>query len=246
MLTTVLSPGTASAMYYPSLRSSVLSNLSRYNLLSTYQSMERSSTQAHGQKAKCRFLRDCIDEQVLPQSMSSLSALNNSGNPFPTYIKAAVRDELRSEVLVRENKFLNAREKKRVFTETCPTPLLAASLVLSRRTADYKTNIRVDQHNARLRRLCSESPWGRASLLDCVTNLSSYTLTDTQHQVLGFGLAFALPPQPDSCTDFLVSLNHLEKYASDIRPELRTLRGLGLSYLQNLEPHVTGLPSCCS
>ena len=93
MLAKVFTPGTASAMYYPSLRSSVLNNLSRYNLLSSYQAMERSSTQARGQKAKCRFLRDCIDQQVLPKSMSSLSALNNSGNPFPIYIKAAAHYE---------------------------------------------------------------------------------------------------------------------------------------------------------
>ena len=57
-----------------------------------------------------------------------------------------------------------------------------------------------------------------------------------------FGLAFSLPPRTDACTEFLVSLNHLEKYASDINNELRTLRGLGLAFLEHLEPHVSGLP----
>ena len=75
-----------------------------------------------------------------------------------------------------------------------------------------------------------------------MSNRSTYTLTESQHQVLGFGLAFSLPPRTDACTEFLVSLNHLEKYASDIKDELRTLRGLGLAFLEHLEPHVSGLP----
>ena len=79
-------------------------------------------------------------------------------------------------------------------------------------------------------------------MLECVTNLSSRTLTDAQHQVLGLGLSFALPPRADTLTDFLVSLNNLHKYGKDIQDELHTLRGLGLSYLHNLELHSTGLP----
>ena len=72
--------------------------------------------------------------------------------------------------------------------------------------------------------------------------MSSYALTDYQHQLLGLGYSFALPPRSDTCTDFLVNLNNLQSYAADIRPELQTLRGLGLSYLQHLESNVTGLP----
>ena len=114
--------------------------------------------------------------------------------------------------------------------------------ILSKRHVDYHLRQTIANHKDKLQRLIDESPWGNAALLDCVSNLSSHALTDYQHQLLGLGYSFALPPRSDTCTDFLVNLNNLQSYATDIRPELQTLRGLGLSYLQHLESNVTGLP----
>ena len=87
-----------------------------------------------------------------------------------------------------------------------------------------------------------ESAWSTASLTDCVENLSSYTLTTEEHQLLGLGLAFALPPRPETCADVITAIQHLESYARDIAPELRTLKGFVLTGLQHLNKAGAGLP----
>ena len=119
--------------------------------------------------------------------------------------KAAMKNVLHGEERLKETKFNIARTRKDSFQAICPAFLVAECLELSERTAVYKAKIRSDQQQAKLHRLFTDSPWGRASLLDCVTNLSSHTLSPAQHQVLGFGLAFALPlsscpqPPPELC-----------------------------------------------
>ena len=132
---TSISTEAAKTLPYPSLRSTIFQNLSRYNLISSFQSMEKAFTQSRLQKTNCQFLRSCIEQQVIPRSLSNLSKLNNSGHPFPPHIKAMMRDQLQADTVIKESKFLASRDKRRAFVQRCPTPLIAASLALSERTA---------------------------------------------------------------------------------------------------------------
>merc|ERR1712055_966654 len=108
--------------------------------------------------------------------------------------------------------------------------------------ADTYKKTRSDKLTAKLQCLMQESAWSTASLTDCVENLSSYTLTTEEHQLLGLGLAFALPPRPETCADVITAIQHLESYARDIAPELRTLKGFVLTGLQHLNKAGAGLP----
>ena len=98
------------------------------------------------------------------------------------------------------------------------------------------------KHADQLRRLCESSSWSTASLLDCVVNLSTYTLSVHEHQLLGLGLAFSLPPRAETVTDILASLQDLQSRAKDIAPELQTIKGFALTGLNELVKPIGVLP----
>ena len=98
------------------------------------------------------------------------------------------------------------------------------------------------KHRDIIRRLCKNSPWASASQTDCVVNLSSYSLSTNELQLLGLGLAYSLPPRSDSVLDVLVALQDLETKARDIAPELHTIKGFALTGLTDLTKPIGTLP----
>ena len=236
------SPGDANSMPHDHLRNFVFSALSPYGLRSSCLKMLSKSLQATRNKARCTFFGSCIEEHVIPRTISGLWRFNGLEHPFASHTKASLLSILRSQVHHKEGAYFAARQAWRQFFDACPPHLVETCSILGKRHLEFHNkDDSVGQRN-KLHQLIKDSPWSKAPLLECVTNLSSHTLTTTQHQVLGLGISFALPPRADTMTDFIIGLNNLHKYAKDIRPELHTLRGMGLSILQNLELHSTGLP----
>ena len=106
---------------HSTLRNNVFTSLATLNILPLFQKMERSNIKAHKQKASCFFLRDCIEEQVIPHCMSKgTMTYSTLGHPFPPHLKAAIRHQYHYELQHKEDKFASARDAKRDFLRACP------------------------------------------------------------------------------------------------------------------------------
>ena len=236
------SPSQANNLHFSRHRAIVFDALTQYGLRSSFLEMLKRSAIATKHRSTCNFLRDCIEEHIIPKSHSILKRYNGLEHPFAPHTRQSLEAILRDQLMLKEEAYFISRQARRTFLQQCPPHLVDICLALCKRHNEHHNKEASMGHREKLNKLINDSLWTKAPLLDCVTNLSSRVLTDAQHQVLGLGLGFALPPGPDSLANFLVELNNLHRYGKDIYDELHTLRGIGLSYLQNLELHSTGFP----
>ena len=204
--------------------------------------MERAKLAAHNAKQRWHFLRECFAEQVLPKSMQHLKRYNSNGHPFPQQQEAILLDQIAAAHREKQEKFAQLHHCKRIFRRHCPRDLYLQGLSLA-----HEVTIRNDEetswkHRDIIRRLCKNSPWASASQTDCVVNLSSYSLSTNELQLLGLGLAYSLPPRTESVLDVLVALQDLETKARDIAPELHTIKGFALTGLTDLTKPIGTLP----
>ena len=206
----------ALSMHFRQLRHIVFTALTPYELRSSFLNLLTRSLQAHRSKARCIFLKTCIDEHIIPSSHSGLHRYNGLDHPFAPHTRSALTAILNYQLDLKEEAFCIARHTRRAFFQSCPPHLLETCFILCKRHLEYHTRETEVSHRYKLDCLIRESLWSKAPLLECVTNISSKTLTDAQHQVLGLGLSFALPPRADTLTDFLVSFNNLHKYGKDL------------------------------
>ena len=208
-----------------------------------YQVMERAFIAAYSARLRWKFLRSCLQEQVLPHSLQHLMSYNASGEAFPDHWKALLKDRIIDAAREKQDKFIHRNHCKNKFNELCPTELIAQSHQLAFRRAQHLDGIQQVKHQSKLQRLCSKSLWANASLTDCVVNLSDHQLTDNELQVLGLGMSFALPPRPETCTmSVLAALQDLESTAKEIAPELRTIKGFAITCLNDLSKSNGELP----
>ena len=208
----------------------------------SYNRMERARIAAYSAKGHWIHLRNCLREQVLPKSMRSSKDTNALGAAFPYHHQTKLQDALVQAYLTKQEKFAYLHYCKRVFRYQCPQHIYLQGLNFAYNVTMEKGADQTAKHADQLQRLCESSSWSTASLLDCVVNLSTYTLSVHEHQLLGLGLAFSLPPRAETVTDILASLQDLQSRAKDIAPELQTIKGFALTGLNELVKPIGGLP----
>ena len=197
---------------------------------------------AHSAKLNHWFMRECLAEQLLPKFLQHLSTSNASSHPFPGHWQSVISDHIAFNKRVKEEKFRQAHLAWLNLTQVIPPSTLLSCKTLASRTLDHYVKTRSAKLRCKLQRLITQSSWNTASLHDCVQNNSSHVLTSDEHTLLGLGLAFSLPPKPETYTDLITSIQHLESYARNLVPELRTLKGCVLTALHQLNNKGAGLP----
>ena len=85
-------------------------------------------------------MRNCLEEQVLPNSMQHLKRYNSSGHPFPHQQEAILRDQIASAHREKQEKFAHLHHCKRIFRNHCPRELYFQGLALA-----HEVTIRNDE-----------------------------------------------------------------------------------------------------
>ena len=123
---------------------------------------------------RLRFLKDCLDEQVLPRSAPSV--LKDNVKPFSDSARAYLEDacsKLKDDIYI-----LNDERK---------------GVKLTNGHEDTLKRMNNEQRNRLSRKLndaCRRSSWKDAGNVDIITNLSSRSLSDNEKEALSLGLKF--------------------------------------------------------
>ncbi|XP_045107741.1 uncharacterized protein LOC123502642 [Portunus trituberculatus] len=120
------------------------------------------------------FIRDCLEEQVLPKSAPK--QLTSKNVPFSDSARAYLREALNT--LTDE---INALRESGS-TDSLP-------LRLKRKLREEERQQR-EKLTRKLKELCSHSKWNNAGRLDIIQNLSNTPLNETEMQALSLGLKF--------------------------------------------------------
>ena len=179
------------------------------SLVVEYRAIERIHLKIVGAKERLNFLRRCIEEKVIPRSMSWLWRISND-EPFPkeamSYMRNAITD-LRMEI---DQLYYKLRGRKRTFFKNVDNPHLRYKLQSCLKQVSEKHRVikQRDLEN-KLKNLIDRSPWSKFSIRNNVVNKSSFCLNDCHLELLGYGLNFAFPHEKHNLFSFV---EHLEKH----------------------------------
>ena len=142
---------------------------------------------AHSFKNRRTFITNCIKENVIPTSISSV--LRPSEHIFPNYIcsylESSVHELKFSEIKTFEKARLLGLELRRKHG-------MSHNTVNQLRSDISRIN---DNHISKLRSkfisLCNNSRWKKLDRADLVNNISSINFSPTETEALSFGLKFA-------------------------------------------------------
>ena len=183
------------------------------NVVGEVRKSERLNLKIIKAKARRQFLRNCLEEKVVPRSMKWVWR-SNSDDPFPPLaaqqLKLAIT-ELKEEI---NNIFFKLRKSKRNLHSLIGDENLWKQLQaeLSKVSDIKRVNAHLDYRD-KLEKLIEGSPWFKLSNPNNVVNLSSKPLSKAQIELLGYGVNFSLPHQKSSFFDFI---GHLDKNKSNI------------------------------
>ena len=191
-------------------------------------------------KNQWRFLKDCLEEHVLPSSYAFLLKGSISGSPFPPVARFFLEERIQAARLEVEEAYHRSRTWYRSLVagmELHDRPLLAdfAHQSANRATERHGTNL-----SNKLQSLISLSPWASYTLTESVANLSDTPLPPHSLELLGLGLSFSTRPDAHSSIDLISSLDRfLTKNPSLDCP---SLRGALIPALQTLSSPNLSLP----
>ncbi|XP_063592242.1 uncharacterized protein LOC134769443, partial [Penaeus indicus] len=204
------------------------------DLVPAFRAYEDSVVATARRKNQLRFLRDCLEEQVLPSSIHNILKLSEEGSPFPAYARSLLLERIRAGKRDVEHAFYRSRVRSDFLKERLPSHVFQ---LLADIAHDSSRSLSINHGRSLSRKLSSlttRSPWSRFSLTDAVTNLSSLTLTAHQQQLLGFGLSLALRPHPLTSIDIISSFDRFISSHRNSLPDVSLLRGAFIPALESL------------
>ena len=179
--------------------------------LSLYRKFEKKQQEAHEKKARLTFLKDCLEEQVLPNSIPA--SVNASDLPFPPADRLAVNERitiLKREIDPAFRKADKAENEYKTHFSSLPhiEPHIQHDLHdIAVRTLDNHMSEHRRQLQKKLLQAIERSAWTTNSLVDNVVNLSKVDLTVDHKRALGYGLSFnqkaRAPTMVSAITDML-------------------------------------------
>ena len=134
---------------------------------------------------RANFLRQAIDEQVVPRSTPNhLQTLGDGGHPFTTETRAYLED-----AAGRLERVTASFDRK---LESIQLSDLPGPLARGIEHRDTSQKLRLEQQ---LSHLIQTSHWGEAGRPELIQNLSTRQLTQVETEALSFGLKFAIGGQ---------------------------------------------------
>ena len=177
------------------------------DLVNFFRKLEKASIKTQLIKARIEFLRNCLQEKVLPRSLKWMEKLNDE-LPFCDVRKkqlilliAKLKEECNCSFfklrIARRNLFGQVHDfetRKRINSSIDDI-------------VKYHKNRKRTALSEQLNQLISKSPWSKLANTGNIINLSSVKLTNNQLQLLGYGLNFSLPHQKRHLLDFAATMN---------------------------------------
>ena len=181
-------------------------------LVVTYRQFEKASIKVQCTKERILFLKECLQEKVIPRSLNWISKLD-SENPFPVEAKKQLKLSILKAKEEIEYQFFKLRKVKRELRSSIHDPEVWSSIqskvnVLS----EHRKKEKHSKLQRMIERLIEVSPWTIYSNTENVVNLSSENLSLSQLQILGFGLNFSLPHEKKHLLDFVSQLEKVKIY----------------------------------
>ncbi|XP_069999233.1 uncharacterized protein, partial [Penaeus vannamei] len=204
------------------------------DLVPAFRAFEDSVIATARRKNQLRFLRDCLEEQVLPSSIGNLLKHSDGGSPFPDYARSLLLERIRAGKRDVELSYYRSRVRSDLLKERLPGHVFQLLADVAHDSSRFLSTTHARSLSQKLSNLTSRSPWSRFSLTDAVTNLSSLSLTPHQLQLLGFGLSFALRPLPLTSIDIISSFDRFISAHRNSLPDVSLLRGAFFPALESL------------
>ena len=185
-------------------------------LIKGYRKYEKFTIKIGKTKEQIRFLKQCLEEKVLPRSLRWLYRVDVE-SPFPQeaikHVKGLI-SEVKEDL---ELLFCKQRDCKRFLQANIKDDKVWKSLKMNADQVACCQIVKVKDHlDEKLSKLVEKSPWCTFSNVSNVINLSSITLSKDQQEMLSYGLNFSLPHETKHLIDFTVQLDRYKHFKEEV------------------------------
>ena len=196
-------------------------------------------TSAHTHKARHKFLKDCLAEQILPKSIPKGD--NIFDLPFPEQHRLSLRDRILKHGMETGNMFAAVRKARIAYQTFLPATRYGTLYGIACKSADARVKHNKQALSKKLASLIGSSKWSRITDTSRVLNLSGQEVDENVLRVLSLGLGFALKPTASTILKAIAKI-HRTTSAFPQRAENEQLRGAIWSTALKLLRSSTTLP----
>ena len=197
-----------------------------FPLLSVYvTTFSKCLLSAYSCRIHLKFLRKCLQEQVLPRSLLPYRLRKYDHHPFNEFSVMMLKRHIETTKLEERKKFKELSSARSVFYRTIPTIWKDSLLQEIYRDLRVKTDKVKRKLDNKLENLIANSDWTKKARQDCVVNLSSKPISDNVVCALGFGLSFSLVSKPTTLS-VASSLSKFEKSTELSQQHTDIIRGI--------------------
>ena len=197
-----------------------------FPLLSAYvTTFSKCLLSAYSSRLHLKFLRKCLQEQVLPRSLLPFRLRKYDHHPFNEFSVMMLRRHIEATKLEERKKFKELSTAKSVFYRTVPASWKDVLLQEIYRDFHWKIDKLKQKLNNKLKNLVANSDWTKNARQDCVINLSSKSVSEDVVCALGFGLSFSLVSKPSTLC-VASSLSKFEKSSDLSQQHIDMIRGI--------------------
>ena len=187
--------------------------------LSPFVSSFRSSLiKSHKMKLRLKFLKDCLQEQVLPKSILNNRLLKMWDKPFEEFHRLILVKHIDITKIEVKESFKITKLRQNSFLQAIPREWISGLM-------DYcydslrRTRYAVSKHlKNKLEQLIKNSDWNKNANPNFVINLSDKPLNSDAKCALGYGLSFATSQGHVDYVGVAKGFSNLEKFG-DVSPQ---------------------------
>ena len=178
-----------------------------FYMVQLFRHYEKASIKTQLIKARIRFLRDCLDEKVVPRSMNWIGRLKNDDSPFPVEACAYIKSSIKQLKFDCDQQYFRLRQIRRDLKANINDFYIWKDLEnVVQQVSQFHLTKKQNSLQTILDKLIINSPWTKFSNVSNIVNLSNVKLSDFQMQLLGYGLNFSLPHQKRHLIDFVAQM----------------------------------------
>ena len=170
-----------------------------FPLLSVYATtFSKCLLSAYSCRIHLKFLKRCLQEQVLPRSLLPYRLRQYDHHPFNEFSVMMLKRHIEATKLEEKKKFKELSSARSVFHRTITTYWKNSLLLEIYNDLRVKTDRLKRKLDNKLKNLIANSDWSKNARQDCVINLSRKPISDDVVCALGFGLSFSLISKPST------------------------------------------------
>ena len=155
---------------------------------------------AHSDRKRLTFLKDYLDEHVLPKSLLPFRLRHLSGFPFDDFAALILKKHIQKTKVCHNKYFKTLSHSKYNFNIHIPESWKNTLWDDIYPNLRYKLNILDLKLKNKLNFLIKNFAWSKVSCSDTVQNLSSITLDTTATTALSYWINFSIDRRPSSLT----------------------------------------------